>query len=181
MSSTRRMLVLSVIATLVGLGAQSCAPVVPALSADVTADPVTGTVPMTTVATATATGGVAPYLYLWTSAPGGVIAAPLQSSTNIVFAIPGEYTVTCRITDSAGQVATDSVTVTVAAPPIVGDAATGLALWEAQCIVCHPSAVDFAPSADNITNDLGPLDPQMTGITLTDQEVADLQAYLNSL
>ncbi len=179
MSSKMWILMLSVTAALVGLSGAVCIPVVPGLTVEVTADPATGTAPLTTVATATVSGGTAPYLYLWTSAPGGVIAKPLQASTNIVFAVAGTYTVTCTVTDSAGQIVQDSVTVTVESGG--GNVAAGLALFNQDCIGCHPSAVALKAGADLITNDLGSINPAMNSITLTDQQVLDLQAYLNSL
>jgi PKD repeat protein len=178
MSSIRWILVLSVIAVVGGLGIHGCAPTVPELLVEVTANPTTGTVPVTTVATATISGGVAPYGHLWTSAPGGLIAAPLQASTNIVFPIAGTYTVTCTVTDSTGTIKSGSVTVHVLP---VGSAAEGQTLFNQQCIGCHPSAVALKPNADQITNNMGSINPAMNAITLTDQQVADLQAYLNSL
>ena len=178
MSSIRWLLVLSLIAVIGGLSVQGCAPPAPELLVEVTADPATGTVPMTTLATATVTDGVAPYVYLWTSAPGGVIAAPLQSSTNILFAVAGTYTVTCTVTDSRAQIKSASTTVTVA---LAGNPVAGAALYTLQCLVCHPSAADLKPAASEITNDMGSINAAMSGITLTDQQVADLQAYLNSL
>ncbi len=178
MSSIRWILMLSVIAAIGGLGVQGCAPVVPELAVEVAANPATGTAPLTSVATATVSGGVAPYIYLWTSAPGGVIAKPLQASTNIVFAIAGTYTVTCTVTDSAGTIKSASATVTVEA---AGDAAAGQALFTQTCIGCHPSPAALKPAANQITNNMGSINPAMNGITLTDQQVADLQAYLNSL
>jgi hypothetical protein len=178
MPSMKWILLLSVIAAIVGLSVQGCAPAAPELLVEVTADPATGTVPVTTVATATVSGGTAPYIYLWTSAPGGVIAKPLQSSTNILFAVTGTYTVTCTVTDSAGQIKSASATVTVTP---VGDPVAGAALFAAQCIGCHPSAAALKPQASQITNNMGSIDPAMSSITLTDQQVADLKAYLNSL
>jgi mono/diheme cytochrome c family protein len=130
--------------------------------------------------TATPSGGVAPYTYLWTSQPGGVIAKPLQGSTNILFATANTYTVTCTVTDSAGATASGSVQITVAAAP-TGDPAAGQALYNQQCIGCHPSAAALKPTANLITNNMGSLSPAMSSITLTNQQVLDLQAYLNSL
>ena len=153
MSSKTWILVLSVTAALVGLSGAVCIPTVPALSVDVTADPTTGTAPLTTVATATVTGGVAPYIYLWTSAPGGVIAKPLQSSTNILFAISGTNTVTCRVTDSAGQSKTASVTVSVSVsagqtPVVLGSAST-------FAVLAGSTVTNVASVGTTVTGDIG--------------------------
>lgn len=61
--------------------------------------------------------------------------------------------------------------------PITGDAAAGQTLFNAECVSCHTAAA-LAPVAGNIVNDLGTINPAMSGITLTDQQIADLQAFL---
>ncbi len=58
-----------------------------------------------------------------------------------------------------------------------GDAAAGQTLFSQECSGCHTAAA-LAPARSRITNDLGTINAAMNGITLTDQQVADLQAYL---
>ncbi len=60
---------------------------------------------------------------------------------------------------------------------VTGDAAAGETLFDDECSACH-TAEDLAPSANLIVNDLGTINAAMDGLTLTDQQVADLQAYL---
>jgi len=61
-----------------------------------------------------------------------------------------------------------------------GDPAAGQALYSQRCAGCHPSPAAIAGAASRITNDMGTVDPDMTGITLTNQQVADLKAYLDA-
>jgi PKD repeat protein len=115
----RQMLVLVLVGLPVAMMAlgTTCPPPPPALSVAVTANPTSGSPPLTVLATATPTGGTTPYTFAWTSAPGGLIGAPTSSSTNVTFAIAGTYTVTCTVTDSAGQTATNSAQVVVSPTP----------------------------------------------------------------
>jgi mono/diheme cytochrome c family protein len=64
-------------------------------------------------------------------------------------------------------------------PAPTGDTAAGEALFNARCIGCHPNPADVSATA--VVNDLGTINPAMTGVTLTDQEAADVKAYLSSL
>jgi mono/diheme cytochrome c family protein len=59
---------------------------------------------------------------------------------------------------------------------LTGDPTVGLTLFETECIGCHPTSAGLNPNA--VTNNLGTVNPAMIGITLTDQQVADVQAYL---
>ena len=61
--------------------------------------------------------------------------------------------------------------------PIVGNAAAGATLFAAQCEPCHTFGT-IKPVSNLITNDMGTIDPQMADIFLTNQQIADLQAYL---
>jgi mono/diheme cytochrome c family protein len=75
-------------------------------------------------------------------------------------------------------VASTVVTLTGCTPPVGGgDATAGQTKFNASCVNCH-SAASLRGTASFVTNDLGTLTPAMTGITLTDQEVADVRAYL---
>ena len=68
-------------------------------------------------------------------------------------------------------------------PPPVGDPAAGQALFAQRCASasCHPNPATLKSVANLIVNNLGTVNPVMTGITLTDQQVADLKAYLAGL
>jgi len=56
-------------------------------------------------------------------------------------------------------------------------AQAGAAKFASACAGCH-SASSLRSGAGLIMNDLGSLSSRMSGITLTDAEVADLKAYL---
>ena len=61
-----------------------------------------------------------------------------------------------------------------------GSTSAGQTLFSQSCAGCH-SAASLAPFASSITTDLGTVASAMNGITLTTQQVADLQAYLATL
>lgn len=52
--------------------------------------------------------------------------------------------------------------------------------FDASCSACHPASY-VKTYRDHITTDLGTLGSSMRGITLTEQEVADLKEYLEQL
>jgi len=67
--------------------------------------------------------------------------------------------------------------------------AAGEALYDAECASCHSAgdhdttgfAGDLAGQGNNVISDLGSIDSAMSSITLTDQQVSDLMAFLDSL
>jgi hypothetical protein len=70
-----------------------------------------------------------------------------------------------------------------------GSIEAGQALYDNNCDTCHMAgshdttgfAGDLAGKGGNVVNDLGAIDNAMNGITLTNQQVDDLAAFLNSL
>ncbi len=58
-----------------------------------------------------------------------------------------------------------------------GNAADGQAKFNSTCAGCH-TASTLAGVRDMITNNMGTINAAMSGITLTNQQVADLQAFL---
>lgn len=52
--------------------------------------------------------------------------------------------------------------------------------FDASCSACHPASY-VATYREHIVTDLGTLGSSMQGITLTEQEVADLMEYLAGL
>jgi hypothetical protein len=62
-------------------------------------------------------------------------------------------------------------------PTLLGDATAGAADFTALCEPCHTFGV-IKPVSNLIVNDMGTIDAQMAGIFLTNQQIADLQAYL---
>lgn len=58
-----------------------------------------------------------------------------------------------------------------------GDATAGQTKFNASCASCH-SAASLRGTSFLVVNNLGTLTSAMAGITLADQEVADVKAYL---
>jgi mono/diheme cytochrome c family protein len=105
---------------------------------------------------------------------------------------------TFNYTASDGQeTATAMVTVTVTSPAPVGDPVAGQAKYDASCEVCHAAGAHDTTTALGandlgglgqalidaglLVNDLGTVNALMTGIALTDQEILDLAAFLDTL
>jgi mono/diheme cytochrome c family protein len=66
-------------------------------------------------------------------------------------------------------------------PPVTGgDSTAGQQDYSQLCTGCH-TAASVRGNASRVTNNMGTVDSAMNGITLTDQQVADIQAYLRSL
>ncbi|HVP11435.1 MAG TPA: hypothetical protein VMV94_09650 [Phycisphaerae bacterium] len=63
---------------------------------------------------------------------------------------------------------------------LVGNATAGQTLYTStrSAAQCHPSAAALKPFAGLITNNMGTINPAMSGITLTNQQIADLRAFL---
>jgi mono/diheme cytochrome c family protein len=95
------------------------------------------------------------------------------------------------------ETATATVTVTVTTPVAVGDPAAGQAKYDAACGVCHAAGAHDTTTAAGgndlggrgqelvdaglLVNDLNTTNPAMNGITLTDQEILDIAAFLDTL
>jgi mono/diheme cytochrome c family protein len=61
--------------------------------------------------------------------------------------------------------------------PITGNVTNGQTLFNQECASCHTAA--FLKSvSNNIISNLGSLNAAMNGLTLTSQQIADLQAFL---
>jgi len=102
------------------------------------------------------------------------------------------YTITGGLeTDSA------TVTVTVTGSGSGGNVAAGRVLYDADCAFCHAAGAhdptdEFGfgdlggrgtemVNSGRLTNDLGSIDNMMAGIMLTDQQVLDMAAFLDTL
>jgi mono/diheme cytochrome c family protein len=65
----------------------------------------------------------------------------------------------------------------------------GQTLYDSECDSCHRAGShdtngpfgDLAGTGSALVNDLGTIDRRMDGLILTDQEIADLAAFLDSL
>jgi outer membrane protein assembly factor BamB/PKD repeat protein len=86
----------------------------PPLSASASANPTSGTAPLTVQFTGSASGGSSPYSYSWSFGDGGSSSNQNPSHT---YQASGTYTATLTVTDSQSNKATSSVTLTVSPPP----------------------------------------------------------------
>ncbi len=135
----------------------------------------------------------------------GASSRPCSNSVSVappapVATPPGAFTGvdTFDYTISDGQeTATATVTVTVASPSPVGDPAAGQAGYDAECSVCHAAGAHDTTTAAGgndlggrgqalidaglLVNDLGITNAIMNGITMTDQEILDMAAFLDTL
>ncbi len=91
--------------------------------------------------------------------PGGLMLALVTGVVTLVLA---------GCPTSTGDTSTSELT---------GAAADGEATFAASCARCH-SASSLRNTGSLITTNLGNLSSSMRGITLTDQQVSDLRAYL---
>jgi mono/diheme cytochrome c family protein len=66
----------------------------------------------------------------------------------------------------------------IPSPTPTGNAAAGQTLFENQCVQCHTFTFLQDNRSEIVTN-LGSLNSATSGITLTDQQVADLKAFLS--
>ncbi len=92
------------------------------LAVTATANPTTGTVPLTVVFTATATGGIAPYSYAWVFGDGNTGSG---ASTTHTYVTSNIWTVVVTVTDSAAHTASASLSITSkpsVIPPVVSNA-----------------------------------------------------------
>jgi len=59
---------------------------------------------------------------------------------------------------------------------LVGNATAGAADFASLCQQCHTFG-EIKPVSNLIVNDMGTIDPAMSDIFLTNQQIADLQAF----
>ena len=134
--------------------------------------------------------GPSPLSYSWTldTVPAGSTATLANANTaNPTFTadLDGDYTATLVVNDGQDDSTPDSVNITASAPS--GSFEAGRAKYDADCAGCHAAgtydpngfAGDIAGTGNLLVNDLGTLDPGMNGILITDQEILDLQAFLD--
>jgi len=80
-----------------------------------TAAPTTGAAPLSTVLTASVTGGQSPYTYTWAFGDGQTGAGNVTSHT---YTTAGNYTATVTVTDNTGATATGTVSIVVTGPAV---------------------------------------------------------------
>ncbi len=136
--------------------------VVAALSAVVSSDSTTGMIPYTVSFTASASGGTGPYAYHWDFGDGATSSLQNPSHT---YQVAGTYAVTLTVTDSGGQTATKTITVTANSSPIYGSG-TGIPPWIVYVIVVLvviAAAVGFVVNRRRKTRSAPPRQTQPPG------------------
>ncbi len=129
--------------------------------------------------------------YQWTlsSRPGGSISTLLDPTTETPSLTPdviGEYTISLVVNDGTVDSAQDTL-VTWA-----GEFAAGQTKYFAACGSCHaafpvdpdsnPNAGDIGNEGELLRSDISSYSPSKTGVAnLTNQEIADLNAFLENL
>ncbi len=133
-----------------------------------------------------------PLSYNWSldTVPAGSSATLANANTaspSFTADLEGTYIATLVVNDGTDDSAPDTVTVTATTPAGGGDFATGLADYDARCASCHDAgthdsdggfAGDIAGTGNLLVNDLSTISGAMN-IMLTDQEILDLQAFLD--
>jgi hypothetical protein len=66
---------------------------------------------------------------------------------------------------------------TAAGSGLLGDAAVGATEFDLTCARCH-AAFEIKLFSNLIVNNMGSVNPAMKGILLTDQQIADIRAFL---
>ena len=137
--------------------------------------------------------GPSPLSYSWVldTVPAGSTATLANANTaspTFTADMDGTYTATLVVNDGADDSAPDSVIVTATTPGGGGSFAAGQADYDTRCAGCHDAgthdssggfAGDIAGTGSLLVNDLGTLNGAMDGIILTNQEILDLQAFLD--
>ena len=137
--------------------------------------------------------GPSPLSYSWVldTVPAdstAMLANENTASPTFTADMDGTYTATLVVNDGADDSAPDSVTVTATTPGGGGSFAAGQADYDTRCAGCHDAgthdssggfAGDIAGTGSLLVNDLGTLNGGMNGIILTNQEILDLQAFLD--
>ncbi len=133
--------------------------------------------------------GPQPLTYAWTlEVPAGSTATlsdPTSATPTFTADLDGDYTATLVVNDGLDDSAPDAVNVTASAPS--GSFEAGRLKYDADCAGCHAAgtydpqgfAGDIAGTGNLLVNDLGTINAGMNGIMLTDQEILDLQAFLD--
>src|SRR5215210_5958663 len=91
-------------------------PAPPLTAVEITSRDTEGVAPATFDFEANVTGGTVPYTYSWDFGDGSVESGD-DETVDHTFNIAGTYTVTATVTDSTGRTVSDSILITVEAPP----------------------------------------------------------------
>ncbi|UCC55832.1 MAG: CHRD domain-containing protein [Gammaproteobacteria bacterium] len=162
--------------------------------AAITVDPDTSVAPDTLVTldgsgSSDPDNGPSPLSYSWTlTVPAGSMATlsdPAAVSPTFTADVEGSYLVSLTVNDGLAE---DTAEVTVTVSTGGGSFDAGMVKYDADCSGCHDAGIhdndggfagDIAGTGSLLVNDLGTLNPLMNGILLTDQEILDLQAFLD--
>ena len=129
----------------------------------------------------TTTTTLAPTTTTTLAPPTTTTLAPTTTTT-----LAPTTTTTLAPTTTTTLAPTTTTTTTLPQGP---DPAAGMAQYDSQCQFCHKAgahdttgfAPDLARKGNKLRNNLGPISNQMSGLMMTNKEIADIAAWLNSL
>ncbi len=126
-----------------------------------------------------------------TTTMGGTTTTTLPATTTTTMAPPPTTTLPATTTTTMAPPTTTLPPTTTTTMPQGPDPAAGMADYDARCAVCHAArghdmtrlmgAPDLAGKGNKLRSDLGAIAKVMSGLTMTDQEIANMAAWLNSL
>lgn len=150
--------------------------------------------------TTTTMGGATTTTMMETTTTMAPTTTTLPATTTTTLAPPTTTTLPETTTTTMAPTTTTTLapTTTTTIPPTTTttmpagpDPAAGMADYDARCSVCHAAgrhdmtrlmgAPDLAGKGNKLRNDLGSIAKVMSGLTMTDQEIANMAAWLNSL
>jgi mono/diheme cytochrome c family protein len=119
-----------------------------------------------------------------------VLACPCAGTTTTTLPEGSTSTSTTTTTSLTSTTVTSTTTTSsTTTTTLGGSVAAGRSIYDSRCSVCHVAGSHdtegFAPNLEGkgnlVVNNLSTIDPMMSGITLSNQEVRDVKAFLNSL
>jgi len=118
------------------------------------------------------------------------LQCPCEPSTTTTTTVPTTSTTSTTLTTLTTSTTSTTATSTTTTTIIVGDIEAGRVKYDSLCTICHSAAPydieatianDLAGKGELLVLELETINPEMEGFVLTEQELADLFAFLESL